>query len=80
MPRIAKIVAICVSNCNECLNGIDVLLFHFCNAGTGSQQGKTSKGLYISISLKLQHTEKSIKIKSPKNQRKQLAYKLFFYG
>lgn len=80
MPRIAKIVAICVSNCNECLNGINVLLLHFCNAGTGSQQGKTSKGLYISISFKLQERETSTKIKSPKNQRKQLAYKFFFYG
>lgn len=58
MPRIAKIVAICVSNCNECLNGINVLLFHFCNAGTGSQQGKASKGLDISISFKLQDRNK----------------------
>lgn len=80
MPRIAKIVAICVSNCNECLNSIDVLLFHFCNAGTGSQQGKTSKGLYISVSFKLQDRETSMKIKSPKNQRKQLAYRFSFYG
>lgn len=58
MPRVPKIVAICVSNCNKCLNGIYVLLFHFCNTGTGSQQGKASKGLYVSISFKLQNRNK----------------------
>lgn len=59
MPRVPEIVAICVSNCNKCLNGIYVLLFHFCNTGTGSQQGKPSKGLYISISFKLWDRETS---------------------
>lgn len=78
MPRIAKIVAICVSNRNESLNGINVLLFHFCNAGTGSQQGKTSKGLYISISFKLQGRETSIKI--PKEPEEATCLQIFFCG
>lgn len=54
MPGIAQVVPIGVSDSDECLDGVDVFLLHLCDAGAGSQQGKSGQCLDISISFKLQ--------------------------
>lgn len=51
MPRIAKVVPISVSHSDKCLDSVDILLFHLCDAGAGSQQCESCQGLDIGISL-----------------------------
>lgn len=37
MPGIAQVVSISVSHSDECLDSVDVLLLHLCDAGAGSE-------------------------------------------
>lgn len=55
MPGIPQVVAIRVSHRDERLDGVDVLLLHFGDAGAGCQQGEAGKGLNVGISFQLQH-------------------------
>lgn len=60
MPGVAQIVPISVSYSDESLNGVNVLLLHFCNAGTSCEQCKPGQGLDIGITLQL-HTHTRFK-------------------
>lgn len=53
MPGVSKIVPISVSYSDQSLDGVDVLLFHLCDAGTGCQKSESGQGLNIRISLQL---------------------------
>lgn len=53
MPRVAQVVSISVGHSDQCLNGVNVLLLHLCDAGAGCQQGESGQGLDISVSLQL---------------------------
>ena len=53
MPGIAQVVAISVGHSDEGLDGIDVLLLHFCDARASRQQGEPRQCLHVCISLQL---------------------------
>lgn len=53
MPGVAQVVAISVGHSDEGLDGIDVLLLHFCDARASCQQGEPCQGLHVRISLQL---------------------------
>lgn len=54
MPGVAQVVSISVGHSDQCLDGVNVLLLHLCDAGTGRQQGESGQGLDIRIPLQLQ--------------------------
>lgn len=54
MPGVAQVVAISVGHSDEGLDGIDVLLLHFCDAGASCQQGEPRQRLYVRIPLQLE--------------------------
>lgn len=53
MPGVAQVVAIRVCHSDQGLDGVDVLLLHFCDAGAGRQQGEPGQSLNVSIPLQL---------------------------
>lgn len=53
MPGVAQVVAISVGHSDKGLDGIDVLLLHFCNARAGCQQGEPRQRLHIRVPLQL---------------------------
>lgn len=63
MPGVAQVVAISVGHSDEGLNGVNVLLFHFCNARAGCQQGEPCQSLHICIPLQLLQGQKKRKRK-----------------
>ena len=54
MPGVAQVVSVSVGHSDQGLDGVNVLLLHLCDAGTGCQQGESGQGLNIGISLQLQ--------------------------
>lgn len=58
MPGVAQVVAISVGHSDEGLDGINVLLLHFCNARAGCQQGEPRQRLHIRVPLQLFTTDK----------------------
>ncbi len=63
MPGVAQIVPVSVSHSNQRLDGVDVLLLHLCDAGTGCQQGEPGQGLNVCIPLQL-HTGRTVTTQS----------------
>lgn len=54
MPGVAQVVSVSMSYSDQGLDGVNILLLHLCDAGTGCQQGESGQGLDICISLQLQ--------------------------
>lgn len=53
MPGVAQVVSISVGHCDQGLDGVNVLLLHLSDAGTGRQQSEPGQGLNVRISLQL---------------------------
>ena len=54
MPGVAQVVSVRVGYSDQGLDGVNVLLLHLCDAGTGRQQGESGQGLDVCVSLQLQ--------------------------
>lgn len=54
VPGVAQVVAISVGHSDEGLDGVDVLLLHFCDAGASCEQGEPRQGLYVRVPLQLE--------------------------
>lgn len=59
MPGVAQVVPIGVSHGDQRLYGVDVLLLHLGDAGTGRQQRESGQGLNVRISFQLRATTSS---------------------
>ncbi len=53
VPGVAQVVAVSVGHSDEGLDGVNVLLLHFCDAWAGCQQGEPGQGLHVCIPLQL---------------------------
>lgn len=59
MPGVAQVVAVRVGHSDEGLDGVNVLLLHFCYARAGCQQGEPCQCLHVRIPLQLLQRQSS---------------------
>lgn len=81
MPGVAQVVAVRVGHSDERLNGINILLLHFCDAGARCQQGEPGQGLYVCIPLQLLHKNTRRWLKILKDEETTFQIRLqYLYG